>query len=547
MPSLRNQLLRPAEDPETRWGDPPPPQTGQLPMNALAVPRPANDLMAPEQQQPNFPPNGQQGSYPQAVPQPSAAPGDEHRVSTAIPTSKRLTFDPHETQHLISGMRRMLPQGFKKSDNIVPEKHYDEALSKVEGSLRTHAERIRHDEEHSHINTHGLSDLGVMERFVEHAHDNITWLFNKAKQEPWSGEALHWYDGANQLAAQMAKRFGTSHRQAAAVLAALSPNKDWDQNVNLAERLLRSRTEASEYRVSDKMRARMRELADKRKNPAAKAQLHAVINAIPRGARYKDLADPMHQALFLRTYDELTNKNRGYDTISPTGARQPAMTKPDDKGRQKPKTVVWQSLPAISNAIRALSEVDPGSEQFRSLISRSLGGNHKVRNFYNNIIAPNSKWGDVTADTHAINVAHLLPMGAGHPFVGYGLGTAGAGNPNVTGAKGIYGLHHEAYRRAAQTLSRMEGRPILPREVQSLTWEAIRNMFEAKHKKVAASGFPLHPMGLHAHGLAHAARHGLMSPHRAREALFQQLGGIKPPSWRTGIARDDEGEEEDEE
>lgn len=537
MPSLRNQLLRPAEDPETRWGDPPPPQTGQLPVNALAIPRPANELMQP---QPDAP-QGPQGSYPQAA---SAQPsgGDQDRVSSRIPESKRLTFDPHTRQDLMSGLGAMLPQTFKREHNIVEGKYYDEARGRVEDAFHTHANNIRGAEEHNHINTYGLSDLGVLERFVEHAHDNIVGLYRHARKEPWSGEAMRWYDGANKMAYDMAKRFGVSHRQAAAVLAALSPSKDWNQNAELAQRVLRIHANHQDSPVTQAMRDRMQALADQRAD-AQRAALQHQVDQIRVGQKLSELPNKHQRALFVRTHDETDpERDPGYYIVAPGGNTWRARTKKDDKGRQKDRTLVWQSIPAIANAMHALSAIDPGGEEFRGIISRSLGANHKVRNFYNNIIAPNSRWGDVTADTHAINVAHLLPMGPKHPFVGYGIGTTGAGNPNATGMKGLYGLHHEAYRRAAETISRMEGRPVLPREVQSLTWEAIRNLFEKQHKKVTASGFPLHPAGLSAHGLQYAAHHGLMSHGRAVDALVGHLGGIKPPDWVTGVAG--EGEEE---
>ena len=57
----------------------------------------------------------------------------------------------------------------------------------------------------------------------------------------------------------------------------------------------------------------------------------------------------------------------------------------------------WNSNVMIKNAIIALE-----SNGDKAIISGALGDAHKVRSFYNNIVDPNSKNGDVTIDTHAV-------------------------------------------------------------------------------------------------------------------------------------------------
>jgi hypothetical protein len=158
---------------------------------------------------------------------------------------------------------------------------------------------------------------------------------------------------------------------------------------------------------------------------------------------------------------------------------------------------------------------------------------HKVRNFYNNIIAPDYGH-DITADTHAINVSLLRPMSGFHKAVAEGLGGEGSSS-NISGVKGLYGLHADAYRRAAETISRIENRHFLPREIQSVTWEAIRNMFRDEHKKIdKASMEPQHDIGKLSRDALFASRYGFMPPDMARDAIHDATGGVRDPAWWRG-------------
>jgi hypothetical protein len=132
------------------------------------------------------------------------------------------------------------------------------------------------------------------------------------------------------------------------------------------------------------------------------------------------------------------------------------------------KTLVWQSYAFIEKAI---SIFEDGSLEN---ISRVLGTEHKIRNFYNNIVSPTSPYGDATVDTHAVNAAVLYPMGNKGYLVGLnfgGAGVAGGGN------SGLYWLFHEALREAAAE------RGVMPRQMQSITWEAIRGLFTDIRKR----------------------------------------------------------------
>jgi hypothetical protein len=127
----------------------------------------------------------------------------------------------------------------------------------------------------------------------------------------------------------------------------------------------------------------------------------------------------------------------------------------------------------LNNSSKALSILDDGS---RENISSKIGDSHKVRNFYNNIIDP-SHPDDVTIDTHAVGAATLMPLGGNTPEVLDNFGKAG--KSLSTGVKGTYPLYADGYRLAAKELG------LKTRELQSVTWEQVRNMFPAEWKTPA--------------------------------------------------------------
>ncbi len=136
--------------------------------------------------------------------------------------------------------------------------------------------------------------------------------------------------------------------------------------------------------------------------------------------------------------------------------------------RHSIQVMTWQSYLVIDKAISIWAD---GSLEN---ISRELGRAHKVRNFYNNIVTPQSPVGDATADTHAVCAAVLFPMGNEGYLVSLNFGGAGVGGG---GNAGLYWSFHEGIRRAAAA------RGVLPRQMQSVTWEAGRGLFTDVRKR----------------------------------------------------------------
>jgi hypothetical protein len=506
------------------------------------------------------------------------------------------------------------------------------------------------------------SDLGVayrwdetqtpeqqIEGFIDFARDNLVWLHERMNPE-WRARAKLWYVGARRIADWMAKRYNISPMQAAGILAVLSPQKNWFENVSMGDRIadilfskrdatwtpgmeaLWQRLMASKdanvatlklklaslekptrpskpvvgetdeqwdrrrerfARRRDKLmqqyeeelavyEERLEELEDalgearetqdkegteallqeiaahkitkperpvrprriksetaeefaerkeeypklmeeyesakaklEKQIPAAeakRAELYA-FNAGPsmqlaRSGTLKDLLDAGDLRMagyWVRLFDEAHN-SRSFAIITPEGGMAgPSMTgKPDARKEAKLR---WGSYNTI---LKAISIFEDG--RFEN-IHVQVGGAHKVRNFYNNIYSP---WflPAATIDTHAIAAALMMPLSASDDAVAYGLG--GKVKDARLGLHGGYAIFLDAYRRAAAQTG------VQVREEQSITWEAIRGLFEAAKK----SG-----MKKPVNDLWAKYRAGEATLEETREAIWKLAEGITRPEW----------------
>jgi hypothetical protein len=357
--------------------------------------------------------------------------------------------------------------------------------------------------------------------FVTQMKNNLLWLHD---QYQWKDRASKWYDGGNTMLAGKAQQYGLRNEATAGVYAALSPMKDWFQNVELGNRVLatvmdpkiRGTTLTPEMASTFEQLTAVNPKTGKAGNPELARLFPAIAGKSYDQVRALDMpADEkaLLQAAWVRLYDQ-AYRPLTYNVISPEGQIGAPATNADGT----PATLVWQSLKMIGNAVRMIESNGRDAETV-------LGYKHKVRNFYNNLLDPRDA-SSVTIDTHAVSAALLQPFGASDLEVAHNFGNnpppglPAAPESDVTGMRGSYGLYAEAYRQAAAE------RGILPRQMQSITWEASRGLFankSVKQKSIIKE-------------LWQRYRRGQASIEDTRAAVFNASGGINAPDWAGGSA-----------
>jgi hypothetical protein len=342
------------------------------------------------------------------------------------------------------------------------------------------------------------------EDFINGVKDNLLYLYDQVPDATRQRSKL-WYDGARNITERFSADYAVPDQAVSGVLAVLSPQKDWFMNVSLGQRVLDIMT----TKQGTKWDKAMDEMA---KVIWSKPQYAPMVDAI-RGKTLEQITDPGLKAMWLRTYDQ-AYLPREHQIVSPEGDFVGVRMNADGK---TPTKTGWGSLNEIGKAIVILD--DPS----KTNISNSLGDMHKVRNFYNNIYAPNDPSGAVTIDTHAVAAGLLRPLSGNSREVlhNFGSGVTGEGGPknsSITGVQGTYGIYAEAYRRAAQE------RGVLPREMQSITWEAVRGLFPDTFKSQAKNVDQIDNIWL-------KYRKGQLSLDEARNEVIRSAGGINPPEW----------------
>ena len=328
-----------------------------------------------------------------------------------------------------------------------------------------------------------------------------------------------WYDGANKIANEFGVAYAQDVEQASGVLAVFSPQKDWFMNIALAERTLKIwhqqvilgnpngivwgpemtaqwlkrggepqiTTEATDSSLPIYEKGKVKavydsngeHVFDEQGNPmftgwssanaeAGRNKAREILKQL-EGRALKDLAIE-NQARFIRMYSEV-NDAPAFMKYAPDGTNTKQASRSETSGKET--RLAWGSYSTVQKAIRIMSS-DKATKL--KVVSKELGNMHKVRSFYNNIVDPNNEDGHVTMDTHAVAALYWQALSGNSFEVSQNFGSSNVTNNSILGVNGLYAANAEAYRAAALTFG------LLPREIQSITWEAVRLLFTAKWK-----------------------------------------------------------------
>ncbi len=312
--------------------------------------------------------------------------------------------------------------------------------------------------------------------------DNLIALHNSVDPEIRE-RSKRWYEGANRIANGFANKYGVTSEQVAGVMASLSPQKDWFLNLAQAEQTIEVYTNYQDYEMdSEKFDATLAAVIEVAEAPAKNKkgkskeerrlmdeqarEERAMIFEKIRGKTLRELkgGDPKLSGWAIRLIAE-TEFGKGVTNVTPEGEPNGPYLKADG-------TPVKNGWGSAGETAKALSILEDGTPEN---ISDKLGKYHKVRSFFNNIVSPYSDLGDVTIDTHAVAAAFLMPYAQSAKPVAQNFAT-GTANSERDGMQGTYHIYADAYRQAADALG------IPPYQLQSITWEAIREIYPAKSR-----------------------------------------------------------------
>lgn len=311
----------------------------------------------------------------------------------------------------------------------------------------------------------GASPEQIYEEGIRRGADNLKFIMSDLMSPEKVEAARGWYPTAQMVSARAAERAGLPPEAGYGVAAVTSPQTPWDINVARVDRMMdmygdRFATDPAAARKYIEGRMEM-------KSPGAIAA---------RGPEYAERIASM-------PYEELTDKFDKFARVSLADATRndPMVRKIDLSGEygEPYGGMTWGSGDSVSKALAIMD--NPTMEG----INAQLLGGGKVPSFFNNIANPYSAAPISTIDTHSAGAASLFPGGGNDPIVyrAMGLGPSKIGMPPAasdvarTGSKGLYGPISDMHTLAAKEMGFDA-----PREVQSATWEGVRDLWGQEGK-----------------------------------------------------------------
>ena len=342
----------------------------------------------------------------------------------------------------------------------------------------------------------------------------------------------HWYRSAHALGNALADMHAVPPRAMHGIMAVLSPQNPWDTNVTQAERL----ADIMHYHQDTPWTQGMTHTVHQGGSKGIGLPSHKGTQEtgphnwsdIQGKTLRETLAGPhgeLRGAMWVRAFDEAHNPSK-FNSIAPTGEYGSPMLTPSG---DKEATASWNSYTPIQKAISIWK--DPSLEN----INKQVGSQHKVREFYNTITNPHDP-NAVVVDTHAVAAGQMLPHGSSAKAVHQNFGTSPSnaekenlrkrGDPWIdgvdptkstgsSGATGDYPFHAEAVRQAAWQ------RGVHPSEMQSVTWEAVRQLFKNKST----------PMQNAARAIWSRFSNGDLNHEEAMDGIYHLFGGQNAPEW----------------
>jgi hypothetical protein len=296
----------------------------------------------------------------------------------------------------------------------------------------------------------------IINSFKEEVKNNLRALYNNVSED-FKETSRQWYDGANRLAQGISESYGISLEQSAGILAALSPKNNWFNNISAAERVIRAWADHQDTTVTKEMVARTIAYMERNGDAPFAKDIRAVFSDT-KGKPISELVEEYKKTGNAKVLTQIGITMRIIDQSE----YSPVVYSVSPEGFIDGKygVIGWSGGAALSNAVSML--IDPSMEN----ISSRLGNGNKVRNFYGNIADPQNP-DFLTADTHAFAAGLMLPASA-NDAQEFGIFDGGMSVE--------YAIFKDAYTEIAKEFG------ILPRELQSITWEAVRGSINTDNR-----------------------------------------------------------------